>query len=101
MQKFAYRTHAPVAEVVDVVHRAYAVVQVEVERNRCDYIVHGYVLVVEFVKREFNVFLLLGGEFFYGFALENIEQRAAGEYESSAEFHSLFGSSSATPDSST
>ena len=48
-------------------------------------------LVVKFVKREFNVFLLLGGEFFYGFALENIEQRAAGEYESSAEFHSLFG----------
>ena len=26
LQKFAYRTHAPVAEVVDVVHRAYAVV---------------------------------------------------------------------------
>ena len=58
MQQFPYRTHTTVAQVVDVVNRADAVLQVKVGRNGRNDVVYGDVLVAKLVDKR-TEFLLL------------------------------------------
>ena len=53
LEKFPHRTHAAVAEVVDLVDRADAVAEVEVGGDCRDDIVLGDALIVEFIDERF------------------------------------------------
>lgn len=60
LQQFAHRTHAAVAEVVDLVDGPDPVLQVEVGRNGGDDIVHRDALVVEFFHERLDELLFRG-----------------------------------------
>ena len=90
LQKFADRPYSTIAEVVDIIYGTDTVIEVAVQRNGSDYIVRGYMLMIEFVDERFDVLLLLAREFFGNARLNDIEEGAAREYEPSAEFSSLF-----------
>ena len=90
LQKFADRTHATVAEVVYVVNGIEPEVEVEVDGYRGDYIVHGYVLMIEFVEKRTDVFLPFHGKRFFEVGSEKFVEFHARLNEFNAGFLRLF-----------
>lgn len=60
LQQFPHRTHAAVAEVVDLIDGADAVLQIEVGRNGGDDVVHRDALIVEAFDERLDALLSSG-----------------------------------------